>query len=198
MNSEKKVSQKSGLLLNKLKKVPIWAWMVILTISCAFGLYYRASVVVEGMVASMSLGIQTSVFFVITLIVAALAEPFVIRLFARVDYSIASRIYFRSTSYVPDFNLRKLPVKYEDFLIVVLFVYSLINIVTGIFGLLSMAFPYASYLLSIPANLFKIGCFVWSAFIMKPSVADWKMKNAFIALGLPSTIFLCFSLGVLI
>lgn len=198
MSLEKTISQNSATLVGKLKKVPIWAWMLILALSSVLAMYVRAGSVIQSTLSNLSFSLNYTTFFVVTLVLAVLVEPFVIRLVARIDYAIATRIYFRSMSFVPDYNLRRLPVKYEDFLVVALFIYTLINLVSGIFGFLSAGLPYASYLLSLPVNLFKIACYVWGAFMLKPSIEDWQMKSAVIALGIPSTILLCLNLGVLL
>lgn len=198
MIKENKIIQDSSTLVGKLKKVPIWAWMLILALSSVLGMYVRAGSVIQSTLANLTYSLNYTTFFIVTLILAVLIEPFLVRLFARIDYAIASRIYFRSMSFVPDYNLRRLPIRYEDFLVVVSFIYTLINLVSGVFGFLSAGLPYASYLLSLPVNLFKIACYVWAGFMLKPSVEDWQLKSTVLALGIPSTIILCLNLGVIL
>ncbi len=180
-------------------KVPIWAWMVILGALSIFGNYYRAISVSNLSIATMemlSLSIDYTVYFVVVLVFSAFVYPVVVRLLSRLDYAVASRIYFRMTNYVPDYNLRRLSVPYNDFLKIVLFCYCIIEVFKGVFSMIALGMPYAIHLLSLPYNIIKIGCYVLGAFMIKPFIEDWQMKRTFLALGIPSAILLCFGLGL--
>lgn len=185
--------------VKSILRVPIWAWMLVLGGVSVFGNYYAALSVANTSLATMeilSLQLDPTIYFVVILIVSALIYPVVVRLLARLDYAIASRIYFRSTNYVPDYNLRRLPIPYNEFLKIVLFCYAIVEVFKGIFSMIALGMPYATHILSLPYNLIKIGGYVLGAFMIKPFIDDWQLKRAFLALAIPSAIFLCLGLGL--
>ncbi len=198
MNHEQSNKKSRGLIIDKIKRIPLWAWMLILGIVSIASNYYNAQMVSNSAMAEMPISISPIVFFIIVLGLSAVVRPFVLRLVARIIYAVASRIYFRSTNYIPDYNLRKLPIEYNDFLVTFLCIYCISDLFVGLFGVIALFVPYASYILSIPASLFRIAGYVFGAFILKPLVADWQCKRTFTSLGLISAIMLCLSVGVII
>lgn len=198
MNHEGLDKKSSGLILDKIRRVPVWTWMLILGVVSIASNYYNAQMVSNSAMSVMPMSISPIVFFVLVLGLSAVVRPFVLRIAARLIYTAASRIYFRSTGYIPDYNLRKLPIEYNDFLITFLFIYCISDLFVGVFGIIALFVPYAAYILSIPASLFRIAGYVFGAFILRPMVADWQCKRTFTALGLISAIMLCLSVGVII
>lgn len=165
MNAEKTKKSTLMKMFEGISKVPIWAWMIILSITSAFSSIFQTSLVVNSY-ESIYQVLSSKTLFVIVLVSVAVVFPLLIRLFARLDYSISSRIYFRRTINVPDYNLRKLPIPYNDFLRVVLFVYSISNIVKGCLSVCIIAYPFMIYLLKIPEFIVKIGMFILGALIL--------------------------------
>lgn len=198
MNHEQSDKKSRGLIIDKIKRVPLWAWMLILGIVSIASNYYNAQMVSNSAMAELSIYISPMILFILVLGLSAVVRPFVLRLVARIIYAVASRIYFRSTNYIPDYNLRKLPIEYNDFLVTFLFIYCISDLFVGLFGVIALFVPYASFILSIPASLFRIAGYVLGAFILKPLVADWQCKRTFTSLGLICAIMLCLSVGVII
>ncbi len=193
MNSEKVKKSIPIKVFEGISKVPIWAWMIILGITSAFSTFYQVGLVVNTYVNIYEI-IPAKAFFPMMLIGVAVIYPFLIRLFTRIDYAIASRIYFRKTTYVPDYNLRRLPIPYNDFVRVVLFVYSVVCIVNGLLSIAKLAFPYAIYIIKLPEFLIKLLMFVFGMFMLKGFVASWQYKDVFFSLGLPTAILLAISI----
>lgn len=195
MNIEKTKKSIPIKMFEGISKVPIWVWMIVLGVSSAFSSLYQINLVVNSYVSIYEL-VSTKVFFVIMLIAVGVIFPFLIRLLTRVDYSMGSRIYFRKTVYVPDYNLRRLPIPYNDFVRVILFIYTIVNIVRGCLGIAIIAFPFTIYLMKIPEILVKLALFVLGMFMLKPFVSPWQYKNVFFSLGLPTAILLAISVVV--
>lgn len=198
MNHEQSDKKSKCLFIDKIKRIPIWAWMLILGIVSIASNYYNAQMASNSAMSELTIYISPMVLFILVLGSSAVISPFVIRLFARIIYSVASRIYFKSTNYIPDYNLRKLPIEYNDFLVTFLFVYCISDLFVGLFGIIALFVPYASYILSIPASLFRIAGYVLGTFILKPLVADWQWKRTFSSLGLVVAVMLCLSVGLII
>lgn len=195
MNLEKTKKPIPQKIFEGISKVPIWAWMIILGLTSAFSSVYQTTLVVNSYVSIYEL-IPTKTFFAIMLVIVAVVFPFLIRLFARIDYAIASRLYFRRTHFVPDYNLRKLPVPYNDFLRVALFLYAVINLVKGCLGIVVLAFPFTIYIMRLPEFLVQIATFVFGVFMLKPFAQAWQYKNFFFSLGLPTALLLALSVLV--
>lgn len=195
MNLEKTKKSVPMKMFEGITKVPIWAWMIILGLTSAFSSVYQVTLVVNSYVTIYEL-ISTKTFFAILLVAVAVVYPFLIRLFTRLDYSVASRIFFRRTHYVPDYNLRKLPIPYNDFLRVILFIYSVVNIVKGCLGIVVIGYPFMIYLVKLPEFLVKFSMFVLGMFMLKPFVQAWQYKNVFFSVGLPTAFLLLLSIIV--
>lgn len=195
MNLEKTKNSIPENVFKGVSKVPIWAWMIILGITSAFASFYQANLVVNSYVSVYNI-FSTKTFLAVMLVLVAVIHPFLIRLFTRLDYSVASRMYFRRTIYVPDYNLRRLPIPYNDFLRTILFVYSIVNALRSVLNIAMIACPYAVYLFKIPEFIIKLLMFVFALFMLKPFVSEWQYKNVYFSIGLPTVILLILSLWV--
>lgn len=169
-----------------IKKIPIWALTLIVAVlggvSSVFSMQMYAAYF-------QALGL-TSVSTLIAVVVAGVMYAFFLRLFGRIVYGIGDRVFFRTMSSVPDYNLRRLPIPYNDYLRWVLFFASIAMVVTCLFsGLLVYVFPMGVYLWRFISRLAFVACMGLAYRCMdKYNVPAWQSGRCFLCLAIPAAV----------
>jgi|GEM_PF-3630382 len=185
----------SEILKKISKSIPLWGWTLILVVTGAFRSLFVAEMTFNGYGNLFSASIGS---FVLLLALLGVAYAFLTRIGVRIIYSVGARLYFRNTAYVPDYNLRRLPLSYGDFCALGLMLSCVYNLFSVAFNLLTYAVPTAYYLWLFLGNLIRICIFVMGWFVIRADVSDWQVKRLFISLGIPTlfVLILCVLGGV--
>ena len=121
------------------------------------------------------------------------------RLLLRVLYSTANRVYFRLMRGVPDYNLRRLPVGYNDYLrwgLVWLCVSRFVG--TILLTLCQYLLPTVTYIWSFVDSLVYVACLVMAYLcINRFHVPQWQQGKCFIAFAAPVTVLVLLRLVLL-
>ncbi len=184
MNLEAK-TKFSNSVTKLVTAVPIWGWTIILMLTSAVANVFTAELVLNSLSYIMTINVGT---FILMLFVYGILAGGVARLFIRLVYSVANRLYFRFTHYVPDYNLRRLPINYNVYLGVTMAFFSAANLLIAVVNALIYAVPTAYYAWSFLYKLIHLAalCLIWLT--LQGFVDDWQMKRTYLALGIPTII----------
>ncbi|MBQ7652843.1 MAG: hypothetical protein IJS93_00520 [Clostridia bacterium] len=169
------------------RALPLWAWMIIAIVTGSCRNLFIAEMTFNSLGNLFAANIAS---FVVMLILMGVAYGLLARVAARIVYSFGSRIYFKNTAFVPDYNLRRLPMGYNEFCAVFMFLTSVYNVFAVAFNLLMYVAPTAYYLWVFLSNLFLIASFVAGWFVIRGAAEDWQVKRLFIALGIPASLIM--------
>ena len=135
----------------------------------------------------VSYGFSSTLSVVIYVVLIGAAYGGIARLLLRVVYSIGDRVFFRMTRALPDYNLRRLPVSYNDFVRTVLFWLILAKLIEALFNtLLTYVFPVGYYIWQFISSLATLACMVAAYFMMdRAYVPAWQSGKCFLALAIP-------------
>lgn len=188
MNLEAK-TKFSNSVTKVVTAVPIWGWTIILMLTCAVANVFTAETVLNSLSYIITINAGT---FVLILFVYGILAGLVSRLFIRLVYSVGNRLYFRFTHYVPDYNLRRLPINYNVYLGITMAFFSAANLLVGAVNALIYAVPTAYYAWSFVYKLIHLTalCLIWVT--LQGFVDDWQMKRTYLALGIPTGILYFF------
>lgn len=175
----------SSKVTKLVTRVPIWGWTIILMLASAVANVFTAQTVLNTMAYLMPINAGT---FILMIAIYGILCGIVIRLFARLIYAVGTRLYFRLTGYVPDYNLRRLPISYNVYLGVVMAFLSVASLLIGVINALIYALPIAYYAWSFLRKIILLValCFIWLT--LQGFVDDWQMKRVYLALGIPTGI----------
>lgn len=169
--------------------VPIWGWTIILMLTCAMANVFTAEMVLNTLSYIVPVNVGT---FVLMLFIYGILCGLVVRLFIRIIYAIGSRLYFRFTNYVPDYNLRRLPVNYNVYLGVAMAFLSVANLLVGFVNALLYVSPSAYYLWTFIIKLVRLLAISLIWLTLQGLVDDWQMKRTYLALGIPTGLLFAF------
>ena len=173
-------------MIRTLRKIPTWALTLILGAVCCCSMYY--SVDLLSSVVGQYLAITKAVLAIVLIVVGILRALF-IRLFARLVYVVANRIFFATTKGIPDYNLRRLPFAYPDFLRWALLWTIVFEALHAVLVVLMYAAPYAVLLLTWAASILQLVCWglcFWC--LNRNHVPAWQTGRTFVALAIPAGI----------
>ena len=171
--------------MNKvIAKVPIWAYTLILMAVCAIASLFTSMATSDLLV---SYGVSSKAATILYVILVGAAYGGIARLLMRIVYSVGDRIFFRLTSAVPDYNFRRLPIKYNDFVSTVLFWLIIAKLIEALFNtLLTYVFPVGYYLWQFVSALSTLACIIAAYFMMdRAYVPTWQSGKCFLALAIP-------------
>lgn len=178
-----------------LRKIPMWALTLLLMVVSACSMVF-ACVVYAGAYIDMVIEVSTG-WLVALVILDGVIYGFLVRLLARVIYAVADRVFFRAMHNVPDYNLRRLPLPYNDYLRCVLAALIVSKAVAAVLQIAYFAAPYATIVLNAVCNLVTLAC-LWGAYAVmsKANVPAWQSGKCCMAVMIPATV-LVFVLCVL-
>ena len=171
--------------MNKvIAKVPIWAYTLILMAVCAVASLFSSMATAELLV---SYGFSSTAATVLYVVLIGAAYGGIARLLMRIVYSIGDRLFFRFTRAVPDYNFRRLPVKYNEFVRTVLFWLIIAKLIEALFNtLLTYVYPVGYYLWQFISALVTLACLIAAYFMMdRAYVPTWQSGKCFLALAIP-------------
>jgi len=182
-------------LIKTLRKIPTWALTLILGALCCCSMYYSVDIMSATVIGQYVA--VTKAVLAILLIVTGFLRAFIDRLFARLVYVLGNRIFFARTRGIPDYNLRRLPFTYPDFLRWVMLWLIIYEAIHAVLVILMYAAPYALNLLSWMGVIFHLVCLGLCYFcIDRNHVPAWQSGRCFVSLGIPAGIL--FVLGVIL
>lgn len=178
----------------KLKKIPHWVYMVVL---CVLSM---GSAVFSGELMANTSFVPNQLIITIGIVAfSGVIAAFFDRLLLRVLYSTANRVYFHLMRGVPDYNLRRLPVGYNDYLrwgLVWLCVSRFVG--TVLLTLCQYLLPTATYIWSFVDSLVYVACLVMAYLcINRFHVPQWQQGKCFIAFAAPVTVLVLLRLVLL-
>ena len=166
---------------------PVWLWTLLAMITGVGRNLFIAEMTFNSVGAMFAANVGS---FVVMLVLIGVAYGVIARIVIRVIYSFSSRIYFRHTSFVPDYNLRRLPMSYNEFCAVCLLFTTIFHLIALVLNVLIYVVPTAYYLIIFFINVALIGVFAAVWFVIRPQVEDWQVKRIFFALSAPSMVVL--------
>lgn len=179
--------------MNKvLAKIPIGVFTAVLMAVSALASVYTGS---SSAAVLVSYGLSPVAATVIYVLLIGVAYGFIARLLIRVVYAIGDRIFFRMMHAVPDYNLRRLPVAYNDFVRFAAFWLIVAKLFEALFVcLLNYLVPVGFYLWEFCASLTTFACLVAAYLTMDHSfVPPWQSGKCFVALAIPTIVLFAIS-----
>ena len=172
-------------MINTLRKIPLWAYMVVLVAVSCCAMIYSVSVV-----ASMALSqfvVLTKAVMIVAIVFGGILRAFLARIAVRIVFNLGNSLFFRTTRTVPDYNLRRLPMPYNDFLRFGLAAMILSSLWSVLMMVLNFATPYLSYLWNWLEKLGTLACLLVCYLLMdRTFVPAWQSGRCFVALAIPT------------
>ena len=165
----------------------MWGWMIIACLTGSCRNLFIAEMTFNSLGNVFSANVTA---FVVMLLLMGVAYGLLARVAARIIYSFGSRIYFRNTAFVPDYNLRRLPLGYNEFCAIFMFITSVYNLLAFVLNLLIYVAPTAYYLWVFISNLCLIASFVAGWFVVRGAAEDWQVKKMFLSLAAPASLIM--------
>lgn len=170
-----------------LQKLPIWAYTIILMVATALASVYTGYVYAGVLEAY---GLASSAGPILYIAIIGVVGGAIMRLLARVVYSVGDRIFFYTMRAVPDYNLRRLPIAYNDYVRTILFWLIIAKLADALLvGLLMFVLPVAYYLWHFLSALVLLVCIFAAYFTMdRTHVPTWQSGKCFLSLAIPTVV----------
>ena len=180
-------------MIDKLQKLPVWAYTLVLMAACCLSALFTANLY-RGLLAAYGLTNAGSV--VLYVLLMGVISGGIMRLLVRVVYSVGDRIFFGLTRSVPDYNLRRLPVAYNNFVKIALFWLIVAELAEALFmSLLMYVYPVGYYLWRFLSSVVLLVCIGAAYFtINKAYVPTWQSGKCFIGLAIPTVVLFALSM----
>ena len=169
-----------------LAKIPVWAYTIVLIVLGAVSNIFTMQSA-SSYFASFGYG---QGILVVAIIFAGIMYGFFMRLLARLVYGLGDRLFFRTMSFVPDYNLRRVPIPYNDFIRTTMFWLCVASLVGALFNsLFTYVFPLGVYLWRWLSRLAIVACLAIAYFQMdKAHVPAWQSGKCFLCLMVPTAV----------